>query len=223
MQGDFAVQLSHIKKWYNGKSKPLTIFEDVTFNIRKKECLAIMGPTGCGKTTLLNLIAGFDQPQSGEIYIDGINIVELSENVLTKLRAEKLGFIFQLHNLLQNLTVYENVELPLVLSGWDKERRKKRVTEVLERAWINQYADRKVKTLSVGEWQLVALARALVKDPEIILMDEPLEYLDPLTTDMLIAFLKGEIMREKTILLTTHKRKVANMAENVIHLKKRIP
>lgn len=223
MQSDFAIQVSHIKKWYDGKPKPLTIFDDVTFNIRKEECLAIMGPTGSGKTTLLNLIAGFDQPQHGEIYVDGIDITKLSDEALARLRAEKIGVVFQLHNLMQNLTVYENVELPLILSNWDKEKRRKRVTEILERALISHYADRKLKTLSVGESQLVALARALIKDPGILLLDEPLEYLDPLTTDMLIALLRGEIMREKTLIITTHKRKIANIAESVIHLKKRIP
>jgi len=222
-QNDYSIVLEHVKKVYDGNVKPIKIFEDVNLQFKKGEFVAIVGPTGSGKTTLLNLIAGFDNPQSGNIYVDGVNITKLNENEKTRFRAKNIGVVFQLHNLLPNLTVYENVELPLVLLGVKKTEREKRVMEILNQALIGSYANRKVSTLSVGECQLVALARALAPNPKIVLMDEPVEFLDSLTTDTVLAFLKSEMFKEKTILLTTHKRKVAQATGKVIYLRKRIP
>ncbi|RLI04878.1 hypothetical protein DRO26_03755 [Candidatus Bathyarchaeota archaeon] len=222
-QNELAIVLEHVKKFYDGYVKPIKVFEDVNLKIRKGEFVAAVGPTGCGKTTLINLIAGFDHPQNGNIYVEGVNITKLKEDEITVFRAKNIGVVFQLHNLIPNLTVQENVELPLVLLGVDREVRKRRVEEVLKQTWISHHSDRKVATLSVGECQLVSIARALAPNPSIILMDEPLECLDALTTDMMLAFFKGEVFRRKTVLITTHKKKVIQLAERVIHLKKKLP
>ncbi len=222
-QDSFAVVLRHVKKVYGGGCKPVKVFDDINLEVKRGEFIAIIGPTGCGKTTLINLIAGFDTPQAGNIYVEGVDITKLREKEKTLFRAKNIGVVFQVHNLIPNLTVYENVELPLVLLGVKKWEREKRVKELLEHMFMAGYIDRKVSTLSLGECQLVNLARALVSDPKIVLMDEPIEYLDPFTTDTLLAFLKGEIFKKKTVLLTTHKRKVARIAEKTLYLKKRLP
>lgn len=223
IQNDFAIILKHVKKIYGEGCKPVKVFDDINFEVKRGEFVVVIGPTGCGKTTLINLIAGFDVPQTGSIYVEGVNITKLHEKEKTVFRAKNIGIVFQLHNLLPNLTVYENVELPLVLLGVKKWEREKRVKELLEYMFMSKYLDRKVSTLSLGECQLVNLARALVSNPKIVLMDEPIEYLDPLATDTLLAFLKGEILKKKTVLLTTHKRKIAKIAEKTLYLKKRIP
>ena len=222
-QNNLAIALRHVKKVYDGGCKPIKIFDDINIEVRRGEFVAVIGPTGCGKTTLINLIAGFDVPQAGNIYVEGVDITKLHEREKTVFRAKNIGVVFQVHNLIPTLTVYENVELPLVLLGVEKNKRRKRVEELLEHMFMGGYANRKVSTLSVGECQLVNLARALISNPKILLMDEPIEYLDPLTTDTLLAFLKGEIFRKKTVLLTTHKRKVAKIAERTLYLRRKIP
>jgi putative ABC transport system ATP-binding protein len=221
MSDDFALRVEHVKKTYNSYVQKINIFTDITFQLKKGEFVAVVGPTGCGKTTLINLIAGLDRPESGNIFIDGTNISKLSDDKVSELRGRKIGIVFQVHNLLSEMNVYENVELPLGILGLNREERKNRVKDALELANISGYAPRKVKNLSVGERQMVALARAMVTYPDIILMDEPTEYLDPFTTDMVLSFIKSSnILRGKTVLVTTHRGKVTRAAERVISLKK---
>ena len=198
------LRLEHVKKTYNGQGKPLKVFEDLNLEVRRGEFLAIFGPTGCGKTTLLNLIAGFDKPEAGKIYVDGQEITRMPESRLVELRRKKLGVVFQTNNLIPSMTVFENVELPLVLSGVGR-------------------SERKVATLSVGECRMVSLARAMVTDPEIVLLDEPTDFLDALTVDLMLASLKGKLMQGKTIIATTHRGRLTKVAERVIRLKKRLP
>ncbi|RLI30581.1 MAG: ABC transporter ATP-binding protein [Candidatus Hecatellales archaeon] len=217
------LRLEHVKKTYNGQGKPLKVFEDLNLEVRRGEFLAIFGPTGCGKTTLLNLIAGFDKPEAGKIYVDGQEITRMPESRLVELRRKKLGVVFQTNNLIPSMTVFENVELPLVLSGVGRSERKKKVEEVLKAFWISNYAERKVATLSVGECRMVSLARAMVTDPEIVLLDEPTDFLDALTVDLMLASLKGKLMQGKTIIATTHRGRLTKVAERVIRLKKRLP
>jgi len=224
MSDDFALRVEHVKKTYNGFAHKINIFSDITFQLKRGAFVAVVGPTGCGKTTLINLIAGLDRPESGNIFVDGANITKLPDNKVAELRGRKIGIVFQVHNLLPNMSVYENVELPLSIQGVNGEDRKSRVKEALELANVSSYAQRKLTTLSVGERQMVALARAMVTHPDIILMDEPTEYLDPFTTDMVLSFIKSSnILRGKTVLVTTHRSKVTKAAERVIYLKKKIP
>ncbi|MHC1586749.1 MAG: ABC transporter ATP-binding protein [Candidatus Hecatellaceae archaeon] len=218
-----AIKLEHVKKVYNGQGKPLSVFEDLNLEVYKGEFLAVFGPTGCGKTTLLNLIAGLDRPQAGKIYVDGVEISSMPEGKLAEFRRKRLGVVFQTNNLIPSLTVFENVELPLALNGIAKSERKRRVEEVLKAFWISNYADRKVSTLSVGECRMVSLARAMVTDPDIVLLDEPTDFLDALTVDLMIASLRGKLMEGKTIVATTHRGRLTRVAERVVRLKKRMP
>lgn len=224
MPSEVAISLAHVKKSYNGCDKPVNVFDDINLQIRKGEFVAVIGHTGCGKTTLINLIAGLDHPLSGEILVEHIQVDKLSEDALSKLRAKMLGIVFQVQNLIPDLTVYENVELPLVILGLNGKAREARVTETLNKVGLANLADRRVRTLSVGERHMVAIARALVADPPIILMDEPTEHLDPLTTEAVLTLLKSSnVLRGKTVLVTTHSRRVTQTAERVIHLKKQLP
>ncbi|WP_309492904.1 ABC transporter ATP-binding protein [Candidatus Hecatella orcuttiae] len=223
MSSNSAIRVEHVRKVYDGHGKSFPVFEDVSFEVKKGEFLAVVGPTGCGKTTLINLVAGLDRPQAGNIYVDGVNITKLPEDVVSKLRRRKLGVVFQVSNLIPSLTVYENLELPLVFLGMSRDERRRRVEEVLESFWISNYVHRKVATLSVGENRMVSYARAMISDPEILLLDEPTDFLDPLTEDMMVASFKGKILKGKTLLATTHRRKMAKLADRVINLKKKLP
>lgn len=214
--------MEHVKKTYNGQYGQIKVFEDLNLKVKVGECIVITGPTGCGKTTLLNLIAGFDYPDSGSIRVNNVDIVELNTDAITTFRAKNMGIVFQSNTLIPELTVYENLELPLVLLGVKREERRKRIREMVEKAFIKGYTERRVATLSVGEKQIVAIARALIPNPPIILMDEPLEALDPLTSDAILAFLKGEILERKTVIITTHKKRVAEIAGKIIPLRKKL-
>jgi len=224
MPSEVAINLIHIKKSYNGHGKVVTVFDDLNLQIQKGEFVAVIGPTGCGKTTLINLIAGLDHPLSGHIFVDEIQIDKLTEDALTSFRSRRLGLVFQVQNLIPTLTVSENVELPLALLGLKSEDRKARLMKTLKKVGLINLADREVATLSVGEKHVAAIARALVTDPPIVLMDEPTEYLDPLTTEAVLTLLKSSnILEGRTILVTTHSRRVAQTADRVLHLKSRLP
>ncbi|MCX8175758.1 MAG: ABC transporter ATP-binding protein [Candidatus Bathyarchaeota archaeon] len=214
--------VEHVKKTYNSQHGQIKVFEDLNLKVKIGECVVITGPTGCGKTTLLNLIAGFDYPDKGSVIINNVDIVKLGANMITTFRAKNMGIVFQSNTLIPELSVYENLELPLVFLGIKKTDRKKRVDEVAKKAFINSYLERKVSTLSTGEKQIVAIARALVSDPPIMLMDEPLEALDPLTLDIILAFLKGEVLNKKTVIITTHKKRITEIAGKVVSLKKEL-
>ncbi|MEM3737389.1 MAG: ABC transporter ATP-binding protein [Candidatus Bathyarchaeia archaeon] len=224
MPSEAAISLVHVKKSYNGRGKVVNVFDDVSLQIMKGEFVAVVGPTGCGKTTLINLISGLDRPISGEISIDQTRIDSLSEDDLTRLRATKMGVVFQAQNLFPELSVCENLELPLAILGFKGEAREAMVKDTLKEVGLNSLADRKAGNLSVGERLMVGIARALVKDPPIVLMDEPTECLDPLTTESVLTLLRSSnILKGRTILVTTHSRRVTQTAERVIHLRKRIP
>jgi putative ABC transport system ATP-binding protein len=223
MPGEPVIKLEHVKKVYDGEGKPLNVFEDLNLEVYKGELLAVFGPTGCGKTTLLNLIAGFDKPQAGRIYVKGVEVSGLPESRLTGFRRRNLGVVFQTNNLVPSMTVFENVELPLVFAGIKRAERRRKVEEALKAFWVSSYADRKVSTLSVGECRMVSLARAMVTDPEIVLLDEPTDFLDALTVDLVISSLKGKLMKGKTLVATTHRGRLTRVAERVIRLKKRLP
>lgn len=219
-----AVLMRYVSKSYQSGSDVLTVFESVNLEVREGEFVAAVGPIGSGKTTLLNLIAELERPDAGVIYIHGIEITALSGGQLTEFRARKFGIVPQVQNLVPQLTVRENVELPLFFRGVKRADRERLATVTLERLGVAGAAQRSVATLSVGEKQMVAVARALVADPPILLMDEPTECLDPLMSDLLLSFLRGDnMLRGKTIFVATHDRKVMELAHKIIHMKKRIP
>ena len=191
---------------------------EVSLEIKKGEFVAIMGPSGCGKSTLLNILGTLDSSTSGKYFFDGKEIDKMSESQLTSFRIGNIGFVFQNFNLIDELTVYENVELPLVYLNSKKSERKKKVMEVLERMNIAHRAGHFPQQLSGGQQQRVAIARAVVTDCPLILADEPTGNLDS-TNGLEVMELLSELNRQgTTVVIVTHSQRDAKFAHRVIHL-----
>lgn len=190
----------------------------VNFEINKGEFVAIMGPSGCGKSTLLNILGTLDSPTSGKYFFNGTEMNKMSESQLTSFRKGNIGFVFQNFNLIDELTVYENVELPLVYLDNKSSIRKKKVMEVLERMNIAHRAGHLPQQLSGGQQQRVAIARAVVTGCPLILADEPTGNLDS-TNGMEVMELLAELNRQgTTIVIVTHSKRDAGYARHIIHL-----
>ena len=191
---------------------------EVSLEIKKGEFVAIMGPSGCGKSTLLNILGTLDSSTSGKYFFDREEIDKMSESQLTSFRKGNIGFVFQNFNLIDELTVYENVELPLVYLNSKKSERKKKVMEVLERMNIAHRAGHFPQQLSGGQQQRVAIARAVVTDCPLILADEPTGNLDS-TNGLEVMELLSELNRQgTTVVIVTHSQRDAKFAHRVIHL-----
>lgn len=215
------VSLNHIVKSYRRGDQIVPVLSDVHFDIQEGEFLALMGPSGSGKSTLLNLIAGIDKPDSGEIMIGGLDITQLSEGELADWRAQNIGFIFQLYNLMPVLTAFENVELPLLLTRLSRGERRERVDLALGMVSLTDRATHYPSELSGGQQQRVAIARAIITDPMILVADEPTGDLDRVSAQEILNLLK-RLNREinKTIIMVTHDRRAAESAQAIIHLDK---
>ncbi len=216
----FAVELKHVAKSY-GENE---VYADLHFQLLHGTFVAVVGPIGSGKTTLTNMIAGIEKPSSGSILLEGREITKLGEDDLARSRSKLVGYVPQIQNMIPELTVAENVELPLHFLGGDLERRAERLGTVLDRVGLRGDSGRKVGTLSVGERQLVSIARALVSDPPILILDEPTEALDPLISEVVLGLLRGDnLTMGKTLLVTTHDKRVTDMARTTLRIRKKIP
>jgi putative ABC transport system ATP-binding protein len=215
------IRIRDLGKVYRRGGQAIPVLLDIQLDVRAGEFVALMGPSGSGKSTLLNLIAGIDRPTSGTIEIDGIDIATLGEGQLADWRAANVGFIFQFYNLLPVLTAFENVELPLLLTGLSARERRLRVETLLGLVGLGDRADHRPGELSGGQQQRVAIARALVTDPQLIVADEPTGDLDRHTGEEVLQ-LMGRLVRElgKTIVMVTHDPKAAASAQRVVHLEK---
>jgi len=195
-----------------------TALNKVSFEIANGEFVAIMGPSGCGKSTLLNIIGLLDNPTSGELFFNGIEVSKYKEKQRTNLRKNSIGFVFQSFNLIDELTVYENVELPLLYQRTSSGDRKKMVEAVLERMKISHRKKHFPQQLSGGQQQRVAIARAVVSDPKLILADEPTGNLDSANGEEVMNLL-SELNREgTTIIMVTHSPSDAEKAHRIIQL-----
>src|SRR5438105_7770396 len=174
---DWMISLSGVSKHFEGKRRVVAL-DHIDLEIERGEMVSIVGPSGSGKSTLLNLIGGLDRPSTGEIRIDGSRVASLSDDDLTRLRRDKIGFIFQFFNLLPTLSCLENVGLPLHLRGWPRTKVRERATELLRLVQLDHRVDHLPEELSGGERQRVAIARALSIYPPILLADEPTGNLD---------------------------------------------
>ena len=192
---------------------------DVTLQVEQGEFVAIMGPSGCGKSTLLNILGTLDSPTSGSYFFEGKQVDKMTENQLTALRKGNLGFIFQSFNLIDELTVYENVELPLVYLGMKTLQRKERVNKVLEKVNLLHRANHYPQQLSGGQQQRVAIARALVSKPAIVLADEPTGNLDSRTSSDVLGLLKATSQKfHQTIVMITHNNDIARLADRIVRI-----
>src|SRR5512135_85750 len=215
------VQIRNIFKSYRRGSQIVPVLEDITFNIAQGEFLALMGPSGSGKSTLLNLIAGIDKADRGDIIVGGVNITYLSESELAAWRATHVGFIFQFYNLIPVLTAFENVELPLLLTGLSRGERRQHVETALGLVNLADRMEHYPSQLSGGQQQRVAIARALITDPTILVADEPTGDLDKASAVEILEFM-DRLNREfgKTIIMVTHDPRAAEKAHLIRHLEK---
>lgn len=215
------VEIRNVFKSFRKGSQILHVLNNISMDVYEGEFLALMGPSGSGKTTLLNLIAGIDKVDSGTIKIDGMNITSLSENELAQWRALNVGFIFQFYNLIPVLTAFENVELPLLLTGLSKKQRREHVQAVLDLVNLSERVDHYPSQLSGGEQQRVAIARAIVTDPVIIVADEPTGDLDRNSAEDVLQLMERLVKElNKTIIMVTHDPKAASKANIIRHLDK---
>jgi len=219
----FAIELDHVKKSYgtNGNGE---VYTDLHFQLLRGTFVALEGPIGSGKTTMLNLFAGLEKPTGGTVTVYGQVITRMDDDTLAAYRAKMIGLVPQVQTLIPELTVNQNVELPLLFAKVPRDDRRKRVDEVVERVGIRGEVDRVVGTLSVGEKQMVSFARALVNDPPILLLDEPTEALDPLMAEVILGMLRGDnLTTGKTIFVTTHDKRVTALARRTLRVRKKIP
>jgi len=213
------ITLSQVSKAYNGK-RQVTALHPVDLRIERGEMVAIVGPSGSGKSTLLNLIGGLDKPTSGEITIDGEALASLSDDGLTRVRRDKIGFIFQFFNLLPSLSCLENVALPLHLRGWARAKTAERARELLDLVKLDHRLDHLPEELSGGERQRVAIARALSVYPPVLLADEPTGNLDTATGKDILALIRDLHQRlNTTVLIVTHDMVVADSCPRMIRLR----
>ncbi len=213
------VEFIGVSKVFDGKRK-VTALAEVSLKIGRGEMAAIMGPSGSGKSTLLNLAGGLDHASGGEIQIDGRALGSLSDDELTRVRRDKIGFIFQFFNLLPTLSAQENVALPLYLRGWANQKVRERACELLELVGLGERREHLPEELSGGERQRVAIARALSVYPPILLADEPTGNLDTRTGGEILELLRQLHQRlESTVLVVTHDLTVAASCSRVITLR----
>jgi putative ABC transport system ATP-binding protein len=213
------ISLAHVSKIFNGKRKA-TALENIDLRIEKGQVVSIMGPSGSGKSTLLNLIGGLDRPTSGEIRIDGENLSELSDDDLTRVRRDKIGFVFQFFNLLPTLNSLENVALPLHLRKWPRKKIADRAKELLDLVQLGHRLEHLPDELSGGERQRVAIARALSVYPPILLADEPTGNLDTKTGQEILKLIDDLHVRlGSTVLIVTHDLEVAERCSRTVALR----
>jgi ABC-type lipoprotein export system ATPase subunit len=211
------LRLEHVSKEYATEGSSVPALHDVSLEFRAGEFVAFVGRSGCGKSTLLNLAGAMDFPTSGTVWLDGVNTSKLSDAALTRMRREKVGFVFQSFQLLPTLSVIENVELPLMLAGQKQSRAVG--TERLRWVELSEYANRMPYQLSGGQMQRVAIARAMANQPTILLADEPTGNLDTATSEVILALLR-RVANElgTTVLMATHSLDAIEKVDTIVRL-----
>ncbi|MFI2742481.1 ABC transporter ATP-binding protein [Zhouia sp. PK063] len=212
------ITLQNITKTFNTEDVKTLALRTINLNVKKGEFVAIMGPSGCGKSTLLNILGMLDNPTEGSYAFDGEEVANLKENQRTEMRKGKLGFVFQSFNLIDELTVFENIELPLVYLKMNKMERKMRVEKVLERMKIAHRAKHYPQQLSGGQQQRVAICRAVIINPDLILADEPTGNLDSKNGREVMNLLTELNKEGTTIIMVTHSDRDAQYAHRIVNL-----
>lgn len=207
-----------IIKIFRAADVETTALKNVSFEIEKGDFVTIMGPSGCGKTTLLNILGLIDNPNAGKYLLLGQDVLRLNEKQKTELRKRNIGFVFQNFNLIDELTVEENIELPLIYLGWKKKQRKARVDEVIHKMSISHRRTLFPVQLSGGQQQRVAVARAVVANPPLILADEPTGNLDSMHGEEVMNLLNELNKEGTTIIMVSHSRRDASYSHRTIHL-----
>ena len=212
------LSLRDISKTFDG-SRPRRVLQSVDLDVAAGHYVAVTGESGVGKSTLLNVIAGLETPDTGSVFLNGVNLANLGDNELTKLRREQMGFVFQAFHVLPYLSVAQNVELPLSLVGTDPVESRDRVNEMLESVGLAERGDSMPRELSGGELQRVAIARALVHRPRLVVADEPTGNLDPETARQILDLLRHQIKDNASAgILVTHSRDAASTVDEILTL-----
>lgn len=219
---DVVLKMEKINKNYIGENETLHILKDLDLEVKRGEFISIIGKSGSGKSTLLNLIGLLDRPDTGELYIDGLDITKAKDSEKDLLKNKNLGFVFQFHYLLHEFTALENVMLPALINNTESKKSiEARAKELLRVVGLEDRIKHKPTQLSGGEKQRVAIARALINSPKIILADEPTGNLDEETSEMIHSLLR-KINKEfnQTIIVVTHSKELANITSKILILKK---
>lgn len=210
------IEVKNVSKTYEAKNRQVHAIDDITLSIPDGDFVAIVGPSGSGKSSLLLMLGGMLTPTEGTLWINGVSIYDLSPDERAAFRQQNLGFVFQTFNLIPYLTALENVQLPLLIKGQNSELQTKTATELLTHMGLGDRLDHKPYELSVGQQQRTALARMQANNPAIILADEPTGNLDPEMSQMVIKFLKELNAQGKTVIIVTHDMKIASHAKRTI-------
>jgi putative ABC transport system ATP-binding protein len=213
------IDLQDVVKTYETGAGGVTVLKDISLQVQPGEFVGVVGPSGSGKSTLLNMITGIDRPTSGEVYVSGEAVHEMSENQLARWRGKNVGVIFQFFQLLPTLTILENVMLPMDFCNVYKRReRKEKAMHLLEQVSIADHAHKLPSGLSGGEQQRAAIARAMANDPTVIVADEPTGNLDTTTANEVFALFESLVDQGKTMMVVTHDQSLSGRMERVIHL-----
>jgi putative ABC transport system ATP-binding protein len=212
------IETTGLEKIFRTETVETVALRQINFNVKNGDFVAVMGPSGCGKTTLLNILGMIDHWTKGDYHLLGKNVGKMSERQRTDLRKNHIGFVFQNFNLIEELTVFENVELPLQYLGWKRKQRHARVNQLLEKMKIAHRKDMFPLQLSGGQQQRVAVARAVVANPPLILADEPTGNLDSMHGEEVMNLLDGLNKDGTTIIMVTHSQRDASYSRRIVHL-----
>jgi putative ABC transport system ATP-binding protein len=211
------IEVRNVRKIYRMGEEKVIALDDVSLDIYKGEVICLLGASGSGKSTFLNMVAGLEKPTKGEIYIGGIPIHKLNEESITLFRQKNIGFIFQAFHLLPMFTAVENVSLPLIFRGVEKKIREEMAREALAMVGLQGYEKRKPTQMSGGQQQRVGIARALVGNPKIIFADEPTGNLDSHTSREVMEIMMAKVREHsRTLLIVTHDKKIADYADRIV-------
>lgn len=213
------IETKQLEKIYGKSSVKTHALKGVDIKILKGSLTCIIGPSGHGKSTLLQLIGGLDKPSSGKVIIDGVDIANLNSNEIADVRAKKIGFVFQFFNLMGNLTALENIQMAMMFGNMPKNEQRKRAEELLKLVGLLDKANSKPSELSGGQQQRISIARALANDPEILLMDEPTGNLDSESEKEVLEHIFKINKSGKTVIIVTHSNELAEKAERLIVIK----
>jgi putative ABC transport system ATP-binding protein len=213
------IRIENLTRFYTIGEETVRALNGINLSIQKNEYVALMGPSGSGKSTLMNIIGCLDTPSSGEYFLNGPNVAQLSDSELAAIRNKEIGFVFQTFNLLPRLTALQNVALPLVYAGIPEAERLKKAKDVLEQVGLGNRMTHKPNELSGGQRQRVAVARALVNHPSIILADEPTGNLDTKTSEEIMQLFNIIHQAGNTIVLVTHEEDIALRAKRVVRMR----